>query len=57
VLKIIKDEENQKILEKHLALTVMNKEKKQLLNEFNDKHRAKQVQVMQGPFLASATQP
>jgi hypothetical protein len=40
-LKNLKFLENCEIVEKHLALSVLNNEKKQFLMSFNDKYRSK----------------
>lgn len=47
VLKIQKEEANMKIMDKHLALSLMNRDKRTFLTTSNDKHRAKQVMFQQ----------
>jgi hypothetical protein len=52
--------ENCSIVEKHLALSILNKEKQQFLQQINDKHRSKMArenlmkqQVNESPYQAA----
>jgi hypothetical protein len=45
MLKAMKLDSDMKIIKKHLALTLMNSDKKQFMQSHNDQQRLKQVQA------------